>query len=268
MGGARVYSTNGQPLATVANQWRDSNGDGVAESFMTYEGFPAGATSSFQPLLMRDNYSWSTGVSFQDTAGSSGNVTATYFPVDNGLQCGSNAYGLAANGIAIGNPLPPSGQCGSSPTTFVGSGWSTRGSNLAAVVNQATTGSLKAMSYSAVGQGTQTVVLPLVLKNRNVLWGTGAWYSGLTVQNLGDSQATVRIVYYNADGSLLGWSEPDRQVPARASHVYNPAPTDAGIVTFEGSAVVTADQPIAVVVNLIASGSSDDTAMSYTGVNH
>jgi len=204
VGGARVYSTNGQPLAAVANQWRDSNGDGVAESFMTYEAFPAGAASSFQPLLMRDNNTWSTGVSFQDTAGSSGNVTARYFPVDNGLQCGSNAYGLAANGIAIGNPLPPSGQCGSSPTTFVGSGWSTRGSNLASVVNQATTGSLKAMSYSAVGQGTQTVVLPLVLKNRNVPWGTGAWYSGLTVQNLGDSQATVRIVYYNADGSLLG----------------------------------------------------------------
>jgi hypothetical protein len=29
-----------------------------------------------------------------------------------------------------------------------------------------------------------------------------------------------------------------------------------------------ADQPIAVVVNLMASGSTDDTAMSYTGVNH
>ncbi|MCL7453989.1 MAG: S8 family serine peptidase [Anaerolineae bacterium] len=266
VGGARVYSTNGQPLAAVANEWRDNPADGVPDSFMAYEAFPAGATSSFQPLLMRDNNTWYTGASFQDTAGSSGSVTTTYFPQDSGVQCGSSgSYGLVANGIAIANPLPPSGQCGS---PFVGSGRATRSAGFVSVVNQATTASLKAMSYSAVGQGTQTVVLPLVLKNRNVPWGTGTWSSGLTVQNLGDSQATVRIVYYNADGSLLGWSEQDRQVPARASHVYNPAPTSGGVVTFEGSAVVMADQPIAVVVNLIASGSSDDTAMSYTGVSH
>jgi len=32
--------------------------------------------------------------------------------------------------------------------------------------------------------------------------------------------------------------------------------------------VVTANQPIAVVVNLITAGSTDDTGMSYTGLNH
>jgi hypothetical protein len=156
-----VYSTNGQPLAAVANQWRDSNpDDGVAESFMSYEAFPAGATSSFQPLLMRDNYSWSTGVAFQDTAGSSGNVTAGHFPLDNGTQCGSIFPALAANGIAIASPAPPSGQCGSSPTTFVGSGWATRGSGLAVVVNETTTANLNAMSYSAAGQGTRSDLAP------------------------------------------------------------------------------------------------------------
>jgi hypothetical protein len=72
------------------------------------------------------------------------------------------------------------------------------------------------------------VILPLVLKNRNGWWGRNGWSSSLAVQNLGDSQATVRVVYYNADGSPLGWPEPDHQVPARASHVYNPAPSSGG----------------------------------------
>lgn len=97
--------------------------------------------------------------------------------------------------------------------------------------------------------------------------GRNDWYAGLAVQNLGSSQATVNIVYYNADGTQRG-AEPARQVPAKATRVYNPAPTNAGITSFQGSAVVTANQPIAVVVNLITAGSTDDTGMSYTGLNH
>lgn len=157
VGGARVTnSSTNQPLVAVANQWQDSDNNNIAESFMSYEAFPEGHTSSFQPLLMRDNNTWHAGVSFQDTASNDQDVTALYYPLDSGTSCGSNLIGMATNGVVIRNPLPPSGQCGWSPTTFVGSGWAMRGSDFAAVVNQATTANLNTMSYSAVRQGATT----------------------------------------------------------------------------------------------------------------
>jgi hypothetical protein len=123
------------------------------------------------------------------------------------------------------------------------------------------------MSYSAAVQGGYTVIVPWFMKNKDGWQGRSDWYTGLTVQNLGSSTATVSVDYYNNDGTPQGF-EPDRDVPAKASHVYNPAPSYGGVNdTYNGSAVVTANQPIAVVVNLIVSGSTDDTAMSYTGVN-
>ncbi len=247
---------------------RDAQGATLYEQVQSFEhGSIVYDTSSFQPLLMRDNKTWHAGVSFQDTASNDQDVTALYYPLDSGTSCGSNLIGMATNGVVIRNPLPPSGQCGWSPTTFVGSGWAMRGSDFAAVVNQATTANLNTMSYSAVRQGATTVVVPLLLKNHDGWWGRNDWYAGLAVQNLGSSQATVNIVYYNADGTQRG-AEPARQVPAKATRVYNPAPTNAGITSFQGSAVVTANQPIAVVVNLITAGSTDDTGMSYTGLNH
>jgi murein DD-endopeptidase MepM/ murein hydrolase activator NlpD len=194
IGGARVTNSGGQPLAVTANQWKDSSG---VVSFMSYEGIPGGHTASFQPLLMRDNNSWYTGASFQDTAGSLGTVNARYFRQDS-AKCGNSIFDLAANGITIRNPLPPTEAC-SSPSSFLGSGRSTRSNNLslAVVVNQATTSNLNVMSYSAGGEGSTTVVVPRLMKNRDNWQGRNDWYGGLGVQNLGSSPATVNVSYYN-----------------------------------------------------------------------
>ncbi len=267
VGGAKVtQSTTTQPLVAVGNQWRDSNLDGVPESFMSYEAAPAGQTFSFQPLLMRDNNTWYTGASFQDTAGSGWDPTVFYYPGDNGTSCGSSLIDMVANGVTTRNPLPPSGQCGVSPAPFVGSGHASRGYGFAAVVNQATTASLKTMSYSAVRQGATTVVLPVVLKN-HTWWGLSGWNTGLAVQNLGSSATTVNISYYDESGALIV-TESSVGLPVKAMHVYNPAPTSGGIGSFQGTAVVTANQPLAVVVNLTAPSDGGDSAMSYTGVSH
>jgi hypothetical protein len=53
--------------------------------------------------------------------------------------------------------------------------------------------------------------------------------------------------------------------PAKTNHVFLPVPS--GGDTFKGSAVVTADQPIAVVANHFAAYGTDDTFMSHTGLN-
>lgn len=105
------------------------------------------------------------------------------------------------------------------------------------------------------------------MKNHDNWWGQGDWYTGLTVQNLGYSTATVRVIYYNNNGTWR-WTEPDRQIPAGSSTVYNPAPSNGSITSFKGSAVVIADQPLAVVVNHTASSGNQDAAMGHSGLNH
>jgi hypothetical protein len=137
------------------------------------------------------------------------------------------------------------------------------------MVNQvnASSGNRNAMSYSASGGGTSTVVVPLVMKNRDGWRGRIDWYTSLNVQNLGSASTTVRVDYYNTNGSWRTFET--KQVPVQTNTVFYPAPGDSGIPAFLGSAAVTVtSQPIAVVVNHVtSSGGTEDTSMSHIGLN-
>lgn len=72
--------------------------------------------------------------------------------------------------------------------------------------------------------------------------------AGFQVQNLsGTDQATVSITYYNQDGSVNTTISDD--IAAGASNTYFPIGATAG---FDGSVVISSDQPVAAIANVLA----------------
>ena len=89
--------------------------------------------------------------------------------------------------------------------------------------------------------------------------------SSFQVQNLSDSQiANIVITYYNNDGTVAATQ--NGQVPAGGSLTYFNGQGGTLAMSapagFKGSVVISSDQPIAAIVNLLATG---DSGESYSG---
>lgn len=79
----------------------------------------------------------------------------------------------------------------------------------------------------------------------------GGWWSGEQVQNVSDEEATVVVTAYDADSTST--YEADATLAAGASTTFLPASFDDPSEMpdgFQGSAIVTADQPIKAIVNV------------------
>lgn len=78
--------------------------------------------------------------------------------------------------------------------------------------------------------------------------GSG-WWSGEQVQNVGDADATVHITAYDIDSTDT--YESDQTVPPGGAYTFTPFTGLTNLPDgFQGSAVVTADQPIKAIVNV------------------
>src|SRR5262245_50665775 len=81
--------------------------------------------------------------------------------------------------------------------------------------------------------------------------------TGFQVQNLGTGTANISITYYNADGSLaVGGAGPNPQVdtiPAGQSKTYVGATITGAPAGFKGSVVISSDQQIAAIGNILGS---------------
>ena len=77
----------------------------------------------------------------------------------------------------------------------------------------------------------------------------GGWWSGQQVQNVGDADATISIVAYDKDSTDM--YDDEQTVASGAAFTFSPF---AGLTNlpdgFQGSAVVSADQPIKAIVNV------------------
>ena len=91
------------------------------------------------------------------------------------------------------------------------------------------------------------VVLALLVSMPIFAQWSGTWVSSFQVMNLGDQKANVSVVYYKEDGSVAGNATYDYQVEPKSSvNIYQPnVPNLPG--GFKGSAVISADQPIAAI---------------------
>jgi hypothetical protein len=89
--------------------------------------------------------------------------------------------------------------------------------------------------------------------------GKFSYLSGIQVQNLAAVDANVQLSYYNQDGTLDG-SAVDDIIPANGSVTYFPVDATDG---FDGSVVISADQPVAAISNIL--GDLGAAAASYVG---
>jgi hypothetical protein len=262
IGGARITSQSGRPLAGVAFQWNWVNA--TQGSRMSYELFAAGASPTYAPLVMRNNSGYYTGIGFQDTSGNAENLTLHYYQQDGSLCGTSGPYYVGAHGAYPINPAPPNGICVPAGSLYIGGARATRGANLsfAGVVNQARSGANTAMSYDMPPNGARTVIVPLVMRDRDNWRGKNDWITGFAIQNTAGSAAAVTIQYYAQGGQPAGAST--FSVAAYGVAIVNPAPSN--ISPFLGSAVIVADHPVAVMVDYASTG-TDDHGMSVAGVN-
>ncbi len=89
-----------------------------------------------------------------------------------------------------------------------------------------------------------------------------SYTSGIQVQNLSPTTANAQIIYYNQNGSVA--TQQSFQIPPNGSYTIfgNTMAAPAGFV---GSAVISADQPIQAITNIL--GASPTTGEAYDGVS-
>ena len=104
----------------------------------------------------------------------------------------------------------------------------------------------------------------LVSAGPNDLPGTG-WTSGQQIQNVGAANGTVNLTAYDQSGTDYNCG--DQALAPGQSYTYLPDNDCVGMPAgFEGSAVASADQPIAAIVN-VANPSVGKAAGQYTGTD-
>ena len=80
------------------------------------------------------------------------------------------------------------------------------------------------------------------------------WNAGIGVQNLSSSPATLKLYYYNSDGTAYG-SNPVvvSGIGGKGMRSTSPAPTN-----FKGSVIITVDQDVTVMLNVVNNATSGD----------
>ncbi len=136
------------------------------------------------------------------------------------------------------------------------------GSEVVAVVNeqQGTGGRAEALSYGGLTSGAKKVAVPYVAKQAS------GWLTTMVLQNLGTSDATVSAAFTSLDGSNAATLM--RTIGPGRSQFIDPTVEASLSSGTEYSAILTASQPIAAVVNghNDAAGVTHPMGFSYNGV--
>jgi len=231
-----------------------------------YNGFTSSTTAPLMPLVMANNYGYSTGIQIQNVGGSSTNVTVAYTHSVSGTDCtethtiaagSSTTFALHAwDGTDASNNTCVNGQ------TFIGSAKVSVNSasmGLVAIVNQQNFGTNKGAAYGSFDAvaATATVVFPLIM-DRNY-----GYFTGFNVMNAGTNDATVTCTFtgsaFTVGPTLLtpGQAMTNTQLNLIANGYVGAATC---------SATGTAPKIVGVVNELLNSGTSD-TFLVYEGFN-
>src|SRR5450759_780245 len=248
-GTATITSSAGQPLGAVVNEV------GPGGKFSSYGAVPSGGTALNAPVELNNAFGgYYTGMGIQNTTGTAGSVTVTYYdatgtPTVKSLSIGANG----SLGVYQGSPTdgPAVGAYTATITSTVA---------IAAIVNEVASSSTSAQqstSYNTFSAGSATLHLPLV---ENA--GSDPWNTGEGIMNTGTGSTTVTVTYFNtATGAAIGTAQGQTLAPHAFWGLYQPTgglPSGA-----RATAVITtsAGGQVAVICN----ESSGTTFMSYDG---
>ena len=240
-GSVRITNSAGQPLAVASTQYKETYTNGVLTLSQLYEtsNTQGPATTLYAPLVQNNNSAIYSGLVLRRTGG--GTFDVRYYRGDTGVECASQ-LGLTGNPQVI-YPAPPAGNtCPSILAARLQAG-----STMVANVNQLKTGG-QATTYAAIANPSRTAIVAKVHR------GSG-WNDGFVIANFNAVTANVTVRFYNADGSINNNGTPINNQPLVANAnlvVLGQIPA-----TFNGSAVITSDQPIAVSANSMYTGAGD-----------
>lgn len=273
-GGSAVVEGN-QPLAGIANFYNEGSSQATA-AFQSYNPFTGGATKLYVPRLLLNYFDYQGGIKIQNVGTAATNVTVTYF-------FGANSYTQTITGLQPGAAFPiymP--DVAEVPDTVgghpVGAGsaviTSSGGVPIVATVNEdnrvgaAIAGHEgRGVTYNAFldGEQTNTVFFSQVTSR---FYG---YSGGVQVQNVGTAAANVTATFSApgmADVTVTAVVQPNTSISWYA-------PDATGYTDFNGSVVVTSDQPIVGIANNSHRSDTDtrypmnfgDSYSEYNGVN-
>jgi hypothetical protein len=247
VGSVRV--TADQPLAIASTQF-----NGNSQLMDTNNSQPP-ATEVYAPLIQNNNSGWLSGVTLSKIW-PYGIFNLYYYRHNDGYLCywqtGQTATPYVAY-AAIPTPIPSGPNPCSSKTP---SGIFQTGSAMVGNVNQLQ-GTTNATTYAAISSRGTTVIVPKFRRD-------AGWMDGFVIANPGSATANIEVRLYPANGSnpitLPGVS------PLYAKRSVTIFSQGTIPLYFNGSAVVTSDQPIAVSANSYKPGSGD-TIGSYPAIH-
>jgi len=275
--GSMVVRSAGAPVALQV--FTDT---GNHKAIHAYEGLPleSAATRLYAPLI-RNDLAGTTGISVVNPGDASVDVTVTYTASPLTPACrgqvthGGRSFALAAKGHLVfyqGNIAGlPTGDSGL-PRRCVGSAViEAVGGPVVAVVVDAdlvrtanSVGAGTAAAYNAFSDadGALKVALPLYRKQHTNLQLS----TGIQVMNIGASPANAVLAIKDHQGRALTVG-PDarRTIPPLSAYTWIPASIPSLPAGGYGSATLTSDQPLAVIVNDASSNGAWDAAI-YSGI--
>jgi hypothetical protein len=246
-GTATITNSAGQALGAVVNEV------GPGGQFSSYDAAPSGGMALNAPVALNNAFGgYYTGMGIQNTTGTAGTVTITYYdaagaPTIKSFPIGANGslgvyQGSATDGPAVGAHT-------ATITSTVA---------IAAIVNEvapSSTSPKQSTSYNTFSAGSATLNLPLVENGSSDPWNTGEG-----IMNTGTASTTVTVTYFNAaTGAAVGAPQTQTLAPHAFWGLYQPT---GGLPSgTRATAVITTSSGGQVAV--ICNESSTTTFMSY-----
>lgn len=258
-----VVISSSQQVAAIANHQDVPGGNSRAMSVI---GLGSGGQNLYCPNITKEYFGWNTAFYIQNTGDSSTNVTIKFYKFSDGTEVSA-----AQKVIALLDPgrsyeydplneatLPGGGQYSVVATADAG------GTIVGTVLEFLTAGSVQ-MGYNCFNSGGSSVYLPNITKS---YYG---WDTPFIVQNIGASETTLTIKYYDfTTGDLVYTVTPAPTIGPRLSYAGRPWQiSDSSLPSNKQYSVVVESSAsnIVAVVNEQNPISGSTQAMSYDGFN-
>jgi hypothetical protein len=254
--GSAVVSSD-QPVAAILQTANTGSGssDGDPIRVGAATGVLSPGTMVFAPYLRRNRYDYDSYMAIQNTSGTAATVNITYKELEGSTVPGSPQV---LSIPAYATHIVYLNEVGILSDGFRGTAVITGTQPLAVIINaydrRGTTGTTSGFeSYNGFHVGSQQLFLPKLDVNYS-----GGYQSGINIQNIGNSPATMQITY-DIQGNTYQKMSPVIQ-PGSAWQIYLAAESQSGIpagTVGSGSAVVTSDQFI------VATSSNANTNLGH-----
>lgn len=220
------------PLAATVSIY-GGTGTSVQSQLYAYSGFAGGATTTYQPVIMRNYYGYNTATTIQNLGSSAAQVKLTY---SNGAN---TTYTIQPKSSQVVLDYQNPALSGTN-VLYSSKVESLNGQPLIVTVNESTPATNRATTYEGMTSGSQNLVAPIVMR-RYYKYNTS-----VTCQNLGASATNIRITYSGT--SISNKTVVTGLQPNQTALIYQPAESQLPD-GYLGSATLNADQNIVCVVN-------------------